>query len=409
MLRIGLLFHGASSDNLGVGALTQAQVSILRAITQATGIKIDVTIFDWVSAREPYVTGPDVGYRTITSQVMRDPRQVMALFRECDALIDIGAGDSFAETYGAGRLRRMLYLKYLAHISGVPVVLAPQTIGPFKSIVNKGLVRDLAKRALLVATRDEGSTAVLRRLGVRRTVVTASDVALCLKPEGPVPTWDQPVFGLNVSGLLMAGGYSGGNQFALRDGYPAAMRALLTNALALPQPPKIVLVPHVISAANAAEDDMAASLRLQEEFPHVQVAPAFRTPGHAKAFIGSLDFFAGARMHSCIAALSSGVPVVPVAYSGKFEGLFGALGYTACADCRSLTAQQVADVVLSGYAQRGALAKQARSALAEGEARLGLYADALSRVVSDVALRKRTRESAAQETGPRWRSMDERL
>lgn len=409
MLRIGLLFHGASSDNLGVGALTQSQVEILRAITQATGIQMAFTIFDWSSQREPYVTGHDISYQVLTSEVMRDPRGIIRMFRDCDVMVDIGAGDSFAETYGKPRLRRMMYLKYLAHFAGVPVVLAPQTVGPFASLGNKMLVRDLAKRAALVATRDDASTALLRKIGVTRPILTSSDVALCLRTDGSVPNWIRPVFGLNVSGLLMAGGYDGRNQFALRDGYPEAMRALLTRVLALPDPPNVVLVPHVISAQNAAEDDMEASLRLAEQFRQVRVAPAFRTPGQAKAFISGLDFFAGARMHSCIAALSSGVPVVPIAYSGKFEGLFGALGYTAGADCRSLTAQQIADTVLTGYAQRVDLAKQARAASELGTTRLAEYADALSRVVSDVALRKRALEKSTQDSSPRWRAMDERL
>lgn len=409
MLNVGLLFHGASSDNLGVGALTQAQVEILRAITQATGIQIGITLFDWAATREPYVIGPDISVVTLSSEVMKDPRRIMSLFRDCDVIVDIGAGDSFAETYGKPRLRRMFYLKYLAHLSRVPLVLAPQTIGPFRSVANRLMVRDLVRRATLVATRDDVSTAHLRKIGVTRPVVTASDVALCLKTEGPVPSWDRPVFGLNVSGLLMAGGYEGSNQFALRDGYPAAMRALLAGVLTLPDPPNVVLVPHVISAHNATEDDMTASLRLQEQFPQIRVAPAFRTPGQAKAFISSLDFFAGARMHACIAAMSSEVPVVPIAYSGKFAGLFGALGYTACADCRELTAQEVADTVIQGYAQRAELAKRAQDAHTQGTRRLGDYADALSRVISDVALRKRNLETSDLEISPHWRAMDERL
>ena len=40
-----------------------------------------------------------------------------------------------------------------------------------------------------------------------------------------------------------------------------------------------------------------------------------------------MDFFAGARMHSTIAAFSTGVPVVPIAYSRKFTGLYHSLGY----------------------------------------------------------------------------------
>jgi polysaccharide pyruvyl transferase WcaK-like protein len=45
-----------------------------------------------------------------------------------------------------------------------------------------------------------------------------------------------------------------------------------------------------------------------------------------KYIIGQLDFFIGARMHACIAALSQAVPAVGLAYSRKFAGVFESLG-----------------------------------------------------------------------------------
>lgn len=64
------------------------------------------------------------------------------------------------------------------------------------------------------------------------------------------------------------------------------------------------------------------------EFPGSVLAPAFASPSEAKSYIAGMDFFMGARMHACITALLSGVPVVPMAYSLKFEGLFGSLDWT---------------------------------------------------------------------------------
>ena len=48
-----------------------------------------------------------------------------------------------------------------------------------------------------------------------------------------------------------------------------------------------------------------------------------------------MSFFLGARMHSTIAAFSSGVPVLPMAYSRKFNGLFeDTLEYPYIADMK---------------------------------------------------------------------------
>jgi polysaccharide pyruvyl transferase WcaK-like protein len=150
-------------------------------------------------------------------------------------------------------------------------------------------------------------------------------------------------------------------------------------------------------------------LTLQSEFPDVTVAPAFKSPGAAKAYIGSLDFFAGARMHSCIAAFSSDVPVVPLAYSGKFAGLFGSLGYEATVDCRTSGHDGLVQSVLNGFVNRDALAGQVRISRLVGEDRLSDYSEALARVISEVALRKRTGDQAQVAAGHRWRAMDERL
>ena len=48
-----------------------------------------------------------------------------------------------------------------------------------------------------------------------------------------------------------------------------------------------------------------------------------------------MDFFMGARMHATIAAFSAGVPVVPMAYSRKFNGLFSdTLSYSHLIDLK---------------------------------------------------------------------------
>ena len=56
----------------------------------------------------------------------------------------------------------------------------------------------------------------------------------------------------------------------------------------------------------------------------------FEGPIEAKSFIANLDLLVGSRMHSTIAAMSSGVPVLPLSYSRKFEGLFGSIDYKEC-------------------------------------------------------------------------------
>ena len=116
---------------------------------------------------------------------------------------------------------------------------------------------------------------------------------------------------------------------------------------------------------------------MAKEFPGVVEAPRFQSPSEAKSYIAGLDFFMGARMHACIAAFSSGVPVVPMAYSRKFAGLFGTLGYDYTVDCTSETREAILAKVIAAFEDRATLETQRAAALKEGFRKLDRYSDAL--------------------------------
>lgn len=377
-LRICLIQHSTRSDNLGVGALTAAEVAILRDAAAALGRELRITIYDWKDARPSYVTGPEIRTFDLDRRAMLHPGAYLATARASDLVIDIGAGDSFADIYGTSRLKRMFWLKFLTHLSGTPLVLAPQTIGPFTRTGSRVLARATLALSKLVATRDEKSTAALRELGYKGAIVEASDVALRL-PYDPPPPRDPAAplrVGINVSGLLMAGGYTGRNELGISLDYPGLIRDLIRHFQPMAE---VHLVPHVIvpSGAMVKEDDRRPSLQLAEEFPGLVLAPAFASPSAAKSYIAGLDFFMGARMHACIAAFSSGVPVVPMAYSRKFEGLFGSLGYRRTVDCTRAPAAEIFAAITQGFTERETLRAEMGLALAEGRRRLARYETAL--------------------------------
>jgi polysaccharide pyruvyl transferase WcaK-like protein len=385
-LRICLIMHSTRSDNLGVGALTVSEVEIIRQIGREIDRPVEITVMDWKDARAPYVTGPDIRVVDLDRKMMLSPWGYFAQARRSDMVIDIGAGDSFADIYGSRRLKRMFVLKYLTHLAGTPLVMAPQTIGPFTKGWTKALARLSMRLCAIVATRDQLSTQAARGMGVSRAIIEASDVALRLPydppaprvPGGPVP--GSPVkVGINVSGLLMGGGYTGKNEFGLTMDYPGLIRDLIRYFQTHPDGCEVHLVPHVIvrSGPMTGEDDYRASATLAAEFPGTILAPAFTSPSEAKTYIAGLDFFMGARMHACIAAFSSGVPVVPMAYSRKFVGLFGSIGYDRTVDCTTESGEVILQKIAEGYKERAGLAAMAQTALAGGLGKLMLYETAL--------------------------------
>jgi len=295
-----------------------------------------------------------------------------------DIMIDIGGGDSFADIYGGRRLRRMFVLKYLTHLAGTPLVMAPQTIGPFTKTSSRVLAKLSMRLCKIVAARDALSLQAARDMGVTREILLASDVALRLPFEPAIERTSGPVkVGLNVSGLLMGGGYTGQNEFGLQMDYPSLIRDLIAHFQSLKC--EVHLIPHVIIADGrmVAEDDYRASEALAAAFPGTILAPAFASPSEAKSYIAGMDFFAGARMHACIAAFSTGVPVIPMAYSRKFAGLFGALGYDHTVDCTTEDTETVKAKVIAGFTARSTLRQDASTAHAEGKMRLATYESAL--------------------------------
>ena len=119
-----------------------------------------------------------------------------------DLAIDTRSGDSFADLYGVERLFGMGMVAELVRRAGVPLVLGPQTIGPFASTAGRVLGRRSLNTATAVMSRDSASAAQAEKLG-RPVDARSTDVVFAL-PQPP-RTAQRDVI-LNVSGLLWAPG-----------------------------------------------------------------------------------------------------------------------------------------------------------------------------------------------------------
>ncbi len=384
-IEVCLIMHSTRSDNLGVGALTVSEVELIREISRDLNHPIHITVMDWKDPRTPYVGGDDITIRDLDGKVMLNPRGFFAQARKSDIMIDIGGGDSFADIYGGRRLRRMFVLKYLTHLAGTPLVMAPQTIGPFSKRSSGFFAKLSMSLCKIVAARDELSLQAARDMGLTREILLSSDLALRLQADPVARSDGPPQVGLNVSGLLMGGGYTGKNEFGLQLDYPQLIHDLIKHFQSLQC--DVHLIPHVIVPEGrlAAEDDYRACEALLQEYPETILAPAFQSPSAAKGYIAGMDFFVGARMHACIAAFSTGVPVIPMAYSRKFAGLFGALGYDHTVDCRTEDIATIKSKILAGFENRQTLAGEAAAALAVGRTRLKTYEEALRELCAGLA------------------------
>ncbi len=327
-IKIGLLWHSASSGNLGVGALTLANMAIVRAVAEAAGYAPHFTIIGMRDGEAQYLPPGAADIFVVDGRALISPQGCWRIIGQQDCVLDIGGGDSFADIYGLKRFLFLWITKMIAIVRGVPLMLSPQTIGPFTRQPYRSLARLALGKARAVVARDQVSLDFLRELAPGARGLLSVDVAFALPFEDRSRERGgaKARVGVNVSGLLYNEAESGRNRFGLELNYARLMDRLLEDLSRRPDV-ETHLVTHVNSSTDPWDDDGRTADRLHAAFPDTVRAPSFPGPSEAKSYISSLDFLVSGRMHACIGALSSGTPVVPVAYSRKFTGLFGMLGY----------------------------------------------------------------------------------
>jgi colanic acid/amylovoran biosynthesis protein len=373
-LLIGLLGHSVNSDNLGVGALTVSHIAILERVCRDLGLVPKLRLFGLPGGPNSYVVADNLVTIPMRTRTYLSPSKgLYSAVRECDVAIDITGGDSFADIYGWGRFLRVALAKTVVLLARRPLILAPQTIGPFRRAWTRKIAAALMRRSRIIASRDDLTSEFIRRLGLKSHLVDSTDVAFRLPYEPPRRSGSgaQRV-GLNISGLLFNGGYTRDNMFRLSLDYPMLARTLVRH-FTDQRDCELHLIGHVNSNHIEVEDDYRVAQELQREFPSAILAPRFSTPSEAKSYIATMDFFAGSRMHACIAALSSGVPVLPIAYSRKFWGVFGGLGYTHVADCQTESIDAVLRKTADAFERRDELKENVKTAIAKAEEKLTAY------------------------------------
>lgn len=406
-MKVLLLGASFTTNNMGVGALAAGSIkSILSSHPDA-----EVVLLDY--GREAAWYPLEIGGRTITVRLanLRFSKKfylknniawllAMALLArllpvhrwrarlissnpwlreisEARLCAAISGGDSFSDIYGMPRLLYVALPQILVLLLKQRLVLLPQTIGPFKSVFARAIARFIVRRAERTYSRDQQGVEVTRALignaaesgrarfcyDVGFVVDPAAPARIECRGASPSGPRDFPLVGLNVSGLLYMGGYSKKDMFGLGLDYPAFVRALIEHLIQRSQT-AVLLAPHVFGSASDEESDAAVCRTLYEE-----LAPRF--PGRLgclegqynqseiKHIIGQCDFFAGSRMHACIAAISQCVPAVAIAYSDKFRGVMESIGVPSIvADPRKMSSEQILDLIAQTFANRHALRSQ---------------------------------------------------
>lgn len=311
--RVLVLWADEKSPNLGVRVLAEGAAAMA---VSAWGPDTKVVAQDFAGTQ----TGVPMGAKALLREFFSGKRSIRNFLATFDVVLDTGAGDSFTDIYGFKRLLTMLVVQRIAISIGKPVILLPQTIGPFQTKRGRFLAKRNLNRYCLLMSRDPASTEVALELG-RRPEVTASDMVFALPGQELSKKYDVL---LNISGLLW-------NDNDHVDHMRYRQQTLEVLRLVQGMGRKVTLLAHVVDGAPN-DDDCRAIRALNAELGSELPSLIPETLLDARLAIAQADLIIGARMHACLNALSLGVPAIPWAYSRKFAPLMLDLGWEHVVD-----------------------------------------------------------------------------
>ncbi|MET4046852.1 MULTISPECIES: polysaccharide pyruvyl transferase family protein [unclassified Rhodococcus (in: high G+C Gram-positive bacteria)] len=314
--RVLALWADSHSANLGVRVLAEGAESLAKV---TWGGDVEVVCQDFGSGS----TGVSLGARSIMKDIGRSRGPIKEHFRSFDAAFDTGAGDSFTDIYGYKRLLTIIYSQRLLKRLGIPSVMLPQTIGPFKSRTGRLLARGALANFDCVLSRDAVSAQCAESLGREVDGISTDLVFMLVNPSESV----QSDVLVNVSGLLWHE-----NSHVNYVDYRGFVRELIDGLIVAER--QITLIAHVLDSPR--EDNDVPVLRLlAEEYQSVGVTAVIPTSlDSARSIISGANILIGSRMHACLNALSVGTPAIAWAYSRKFEPLMAALEWRAVLDLK---------------------------------------------------------------------------
>jgi polysaccharide pyruvyl transferase WcaK-like protein len=234
------------------------------------------------------------------------------LIESADFIFSVG-GDMY--TY-EGRFPLWIYLMdSYAYKIEKKVFLIGATVSNFKNIAHKNILAKHFKSFNQILVRDSGSLKRLKENFDIKNAELTSDSAFWLKPQKNnlvdkiLETKNKPIVGINISPLLD------------RLGDASLVKTALKNIILKNTNFHFILIPHVYIKNN---DDLEYLKKFKENLgivTNVDILDMFLTSQELKYAISKLDILIAARTHATIAAYSTDVPVLSIAYSDKASGI----------------------------------------------------------------------------------------
>lgn len=243
-----------------------------------------------------------------------------------DIIINL-SGDSFSDSKGGFSIS--ISSAILLGISmKKQIVLYSQSIGPF-SRISASLARYCLNNVNLIIVREEITKEYLEEMNLDRYIYVTADCAFNLKPvhhrqvesilvKENISKTQKGLIGISANAMLDD----------TKNNYANSMAQIIDYVIEKLNR-QVIFIPHVVSPIEGGRgDDRVIGekiYRLARNKENIHLIKGNYSPEELKGIIGQCDIFIGGRMHANIAAISSYVPTMAIAWSHKYYGIMRAV------------------------------------------------------------------------------------
>ena len=237
-----------------------------------------------------------------------------------------------------------------------PVVMFPNSVGPFRTGVGVFLSRFSLNRCDYLLIRDPISYKIISELNIRTPKILTYDTALLYSSsENESKKFPKPTVGVSP------GVYSQSLSKVEVESY------ILSHARALDTIIEkykvfVVFLPHYISGFS--DDDFDISLSILERMKNKSRTKIIKTSNvdEFKLLLDQMDMVVSSKMHPAVLAATGYVPIVCIAYDHKQTAFFERLDMTDCTlNIRNVTFESLLSTMEKTWNQRAALQASLKS------------------------------------------------
>jgi colanic acid/amylovoran biosynthesis protein len=301
-----------------------------QAVYRATGWLRAITVFHVLTSTLLW----SLVYRLTKIQLdvllTANVRKLMPFYVHADLVIGVGGGYITAKPSLQSTIALILVLHdfFISTLLSKKVVLYSQSIGPFSTKFQKWLASFVLKRVDCIFVREDISMRLLQELGIdQQKYERAADAGFLFKGESEkLGRAYLQQSGVDTSKTLIGVTARQWLPDRQQKNYELALSQFI-DSVTREKNTEVILIAQV-SSTEHNDNDQLVNERIFSQLTHPkQVTMLDGTFSHReiKAVYANLDYLVGTRMHSCIFALTSFVPVLAIEYEHKTRGIMSDL------------------------------------------------------------------------------------